>query len=80
MGRMALYPVVALTLVGLLAACGPPMAWQKPGVTLAEAQVDSRECAGLARDQAFRESFFGSPYGYGPGLLPLWPLWTVWIP
>jgi len=66
----AFVPVVAV--IGALAACGPPMAWQKPGVTLAQAEADSRECAGLARHQAFRESFFGPPgyygYPYGP-----WP-------
>lgn len=65
MGRKTLYSVFALAIAGPLAACGPPMAWQKPGVSLAEAQADSRDCAGLARDQAFRESFFGSPYFYG---------------
>ncbi|MCW0236254.1 MAG: hypothetical protein OJJ21_21835 [Ferrovibrio sp.] len=65
MDRTVLSPVCALVLAGLLSACGPPLGWQKPGVTLAEAQTDSRDCANLARDQAFRESFFGSPYFYG---------------
>lgn len=58
--------ILMLGIAGLLAACGPPMAWQKPGVTVAEAQTDSRDCSNLARDQAFRESFFAGPYGY-PG-------------
>lgn len=59
--------LMIVLLVGPLAACGPPLAWQRPNTSLADADLDSRECAGLARDQAFRESFFGSPYGYyGP--------------
>jgi hypothetical protein len=58
--------ILMLGIAGLLVACGPPMAWQKPGVTVAEAQTDSRDCSNLARDQAFRESFFAGPYGY-PG-------------
>lgn len=65
MGRKTLFPVFAAALAGLLASCGPPMAWQKPGATLADMQADSRDCANLARDQAFRESFFGAPYFYG---------------
>ncbi|MEK9968424.1 MAG: hypothetical protein VW600_04755 [Ferrovibrio sp.] len=62
------FSAFALAISGLLAACVPPVAWQKPGVTLAEAQADSRDCASLARDQAFRESFFAGPYfgGFGP--------------
>lgn len=63
MGRTASLRIAAICLVGMLAACGPPMAWQKPGVTVAQAQFDSQECAGLARNQAFRESYFG-PHGY----------------
>lgn len=66
MGRNAPFAALALGIAGLLAACGPPMAWQKPGVTMAEAEADSRDCSNLARDQAFRESFFGGPFGY-PG-------------
>lgn len=71
MGRKTWSSIPALAIAGLLAACGPPMAWQKPGVTLAEAQADSRDCANLARDQAFRESFFGGPY-YS-GYYGMWP-------
>lgn len=71
MGKKRLFSLVMLGSAGLLSACGPPMAWQKPGVTLAEAQADSRDCANLARDQAFRESFFGGPY-YG-GYYGRWP-------
>lgn len=71
MGRHTPFAVLASAIAGLLAACGPPMAWQKPGVTLAEAQADSRACANLARDQAFRESFFSGPY-YG-GYYGTWP-------
>ena len=64
---------VMFAVLALLAACGPPMAWTKPNVTEAEARLDHDECMGLARDQAFRESFFGYGYGYhgfsrfGPG-------------
>lgn len=71
MGKRALFSVVALAAIALLAGCGPPMAWQKPGVSLQEAQADSRDCANLARDQAFRESFFGGPY-HG-GYYGTWP-------
>ncbi len=71
MGNRIAPSLVVLTAAGLLAACGPPMAWQKPGVTLAEAQTDSRDCANLARDQAFRESFFGGHYFHGH--YGMWP-------
>ncbi|WP_341894516.1 hypothetical protein [Ferrovibrio terrae] len=72
MGRTVLKPIAALTLLGALAACGPPLGWQKPGVTLAEANIDSSECAALARNQAFRESTFG-PSGYYGGYYGPWP-------
>lgn len=72
MGKKTLFSLLTLPVASLLVACGPPMAWQKPGVTLAEAQADSRDCANLARDQAFRESFFAGPYGY-PGYYGMWP-------
>lgn len=74
MGRHGTVAILALGAASLLAACGPPMAWQKPGVTVAEAQVDSRECNNLARDQAFRESFFAGPYGY-PGQYGYYGSW-----
>ncbi|MFN4312099.1 MAG: hypothetical protein ACK4FK_16065 [Ferrovibrio sp.] len=60
--RFVLFCLVLLS--GSLAGCGPPLAWQRPNTSLADADLDSRECAGLARDQAVRESFFGPPYGY----------------
>jgi len=70
MGRSLLSFLSLAAAAALLSACGPPLAWQKPGITMADAQADKQECGGLARDQAFRESFFG-PYpayrwpGYG---------------
>lgn len=64
MGRSLLSLVSLAALAVLLAGCGPPLAWQKPGVSLADAEMDSRQCYGLARDQAFRESFYGFGYGY----------------
>jgi hypothetical protein len=70
MRRKTTFSLSALGIAGLLAACGPPMAWQKPGVTLADAQADSRDCANLARDQAFRESFFAGPYFGSYGVWP----------
>jgi len=52
----------------LLSGCGPGVEWTRPNTSLAELQQDSAECAGLARDQAFRESFFYGPPGFaGPG-------------
>ncbi|WP_300303583.1 hypothetical protein [Ferrovibrio sp.] len=57
-------PLALILLLGPLAACGPPLAWQRPNTSLADAELDSRECAALARDQTFRESMFGPPYGY----------------
>lgn len=57
-------PLIVTLLIGPLVACGPPLAWQRPNTSLADAELDSRECATLARDQAFRESVFGPPYGY----------------
>lgn len=57
-------PLVVSLLVGLLSACGPPLAWQRPNTSLADAELDSQECAALARDQAFRDSMFAAPYGY----------------
>lgn len=65
MGRPTAIPAL-LALAVTLAACGPPMGWQKPGVSLADAEADSRECRELARRQALRDSFFGPGY-YGPG-------------
>lgn len=63
-----------LAALAVLAGCGPPVAWQKPGVSLAEAEADSRDCNRLARDQAFRERFFGAPFGpAGPGYFPGYP-------
>ena len=61
---------LTIAIPALLAACGPPMEWSKPNVTLAEAQMDQAECRALARDQAFRDSFYGSAFmgrGFGPG-------------
>jgi hypothetical protein len=70
MGRITVSSLLIVVLAGLLAGCGPRGAWQKPGVSFADAQADSRECNRLARDQAFRERFFASPFGpgypYGP--------------
>ncbi|WP_374466088.1 hypothetical protein [Ferrovibrio sp.] len=59
-----LVPLALMLLVGPLTACGPPLAWQRPNTSLADAEQDSRECAALARDQAFRDSLFASSYGY----------------
>lgn len=70
MGGKSAFSIPAVVIAGLLAGCGPPLAWQKPGVSLEETQADSRDCASLARDQAFRESFFG--YG-GPSYYGAWP-------
>src|SRR5690606_41684994 len=68
-GMIRLKPMrrlLALAALAMLAACGPPLTWTKPNVTEAEARLDYDECTGLARDQAFRESFFGyGYYGYG---------------
>lgn len=68
MGKKTLSLVALSSIALLLTACGPPVAWQKPGVNMAEAEADSRECSLLARNQAFRESFFGGSYAFGhPG-------------
>ncbi len=49
----------------LLAGC-TPMAFQKPGVTEAQAQTDSAECQALADREAMRDPWWPwSPYGYG---------------
>jgi hypothetical protein len=78
MGRSLLSFASLAALAALLAGCGPPLAWQKPGTSLADADLDSRRCYSLARDQAFRESFF-SPYpgyawpGYGYPYYPYGP-------
>ena len=57
---IAVLPLLAI----LLAGCGPGLEWTRPNTTLAQARQDSAECAGLARDQAYRESFY---YGWGYG-------------
>lgn len=65
MRRCAMFAVLAL-----LAACGPPHEWSKPNTSLAEAQMDYAECGSLARDQAFRDNFYGSAFAggrFGPG-------------
>lgn len=67
MGKKTVSLFTLAAVAALLAGCGPPMAWQKPGTTMAEAQADGRECNLLARNQAFRESFFGPPYATYPG-------------
>jgi hypothetical protein len=75
MGKKTLSLAALSSIALLLAACGPPMAWQKPGVSMVEAQADSRECNLLARNQAFRESFvagYGYP-GYGYPYYPYGP-------
>lgn len=65
--------ILPMAILTVLVGCGPPMEWTKPNVSMAEMEADTAECASLARDQAFRESYtmpFGyypwSPYGY-PG-------------
>lgn len=65
--------ILPIAIVLILVGCGPPMEWTKPNVSMEEARVDTAECAKLARDQAFRESYMTpfayypwSPYGY-PG-------------
>jgi hypothetical protein len=60
----AAMPVLAF----LLAGCGPSLEWTRPNTSLAQVQQDSAECTGLARDQAYRESFYyGSPFFGMPG-------------
>lgn len=62
--------LLMVSVPALLAACGPPMEWHKPNVNLTEARLDEAECRSLARDQAFRDSFYGSGFagrGFGPG-------------
>lgn len=65
---MLRYATVAA--LAVLAACGPPVEWSKPNVSLVEAQTDQTECHALARDQAFRDNFYGSAFvgrRFGPG-------------
>jgi hypothetical protein len=62
--------IVILAALASLAACGPPLEWTRPNMSLAEARMDYAECQGLARDEAFRESFYGSAFAgsrFGPG-------------
>ncbi|WP_298721903.1 hypothetical protein [uncultured Ferrovibrio sp.] len=54
-----------LAVVLTLAGCGPQMEWTKPNVSMMEAEADTAECARLARDQAFRESY-SMPFAYYP--------------
>ncbi|HEX6958928.1 MAG TPA: hypothetical protein VF194_13160 [Ferrovibrio sp.] len=68
---------LAFIILGLapLVGCGPAMEWTKPNMSLAELQADRAECASLARDQAFRDSFYSQPFfvpwsRYGD---PWWP-------
>lgn len=71
---MSVFRSVAVMLLAALplAGCGPALEWTRPNTTLAEARQDSAECAGLAREQAYRESFYhgwgyGSPFFGMPG-------------
>jgi hypothetical protein len=65
--RPALMATILLA-VPLLSGCGPRLEWTRPDTTLAQVRQDSSECAGLARDQAFRESFYySSPFIGMPG-------------
>lgn len=61
---MRFAPAIALCL--LLAGCGPPLVWDRPQTAAADLQLDLRECRGMARQQAFAESWpsFYSPYGF----------------
>lgn len=62
--------VMALMLLPgfLLGGCGPSMMWARPNTSYETAQVDAAECGRLARDEAWRESFFYGPGFYGPGM------------
>jgi hypothetical protein len=58
--------VVVLTLLSapLLAGCGTPAHWEKPGISAAMTSTDAVEC----RRSASMEAFL-----YQPRLPPLWP-------
>src|SRR3546814_160358 len=52
-------------LAPVLSGGGPALEWSRPNTTALQARQDSAECAGLAREQAFRDSFYYGPgYGY----------------
>ena len=58
--------MLGMTMLGLaavaLAACGPPMRWEKPGVADTRAATDEAECRAAAHQAAIRLY----PYGNGP--------------
>lgn len=54
---------VFLIVTAFLGACGPSLVWDRPSTSIDEARLDAAECRSLARDQAFRESFFAFPTG-----------------
>jgi len=60
---------LSLILAPLLVACGPPMAWTKPGVTPQEAAQDSTYCRQAAWREAWATSRFDRLGAFGPGPL-----------
>ncbi|MBI4967256.1 MAG: hypothetical protein HZC25_03965 [Rhodospirillales bacterium] len=58
---------LALILAPLLAACGTPMAWTKPGVTPLEAAQDSNYCRHAAWREAWATRRFDRFGAFGPG-------------
>jgi len=64
-GMKPMLPLLGAAL--LLAGC-TPMAFQKPGVTEAQALTDSAECRALADREAMRAPWWPwSPHGFGHG-------------
>ena len=63
-----------------VAACAPPMRWEKPGATEQMLAFDMASCREAAQQEAMRSYSFGYyPFAFGP---PVWGLrrgnWALW--
>ena len=62
-----------------VAACAPPMRWEKPGATAEMLSFDMTACRQAAQQEAMRYPFGYYPFAFGP---PVWGMrrgnWTLW--
>jgi len=62
-----------------VAACAPPMRWERPGATDEMVSLDMTSCRQAAQQEAMRSYSFGYyPFAFGP---PVWGMrrnWMLW--
>jgi len=76
---IAMRRVLPVLLMLGVAACAPPMRWERPGATDEMVSLDMTSCRQAAQQEAMRSYSFGYyPFAFGP---PVWGMrrnWMLW--